>query len=70
MLLHDVETGNGLTKSEEPYKVFTPFKKNLMKYPVRKVNKFKKFKFSTNDKLFNKYYFNKLDTLYKSNDKV
>lgn len=70
MLLHDVETGNGLTKSDEPYKVFTPFKKNLMKYPVRKVNKFKKFKFSTNDKLFNKYYFDKLDTLYKSNDNV
>ena len=70
ILLHDIGTGNGLTKSEEPYKVFTPFKKNLMKYPVRKVDNFKKFKYSTNDKLKNKYFFEEIDTLYTSNDKV
>ena len=70
ILLHDISSKNGLNKEEEPYKVFTPFKRNLMKYPVRKVNKFKKFSFIKNSNLKNKYYFNDLDKLYNKNDNV
>jgi len=70
MLLHDISTKNGLNKEEEPYKVFTPFRNNLMKYQVRKVNKFKKFLFHKDSKLKNKFYFDKLDTLYKKNENV
>ena len=51
MLLHDLLDGETKSKSDEPYKVFTPFKNNLMKKPVRKASKFKKIKVRKQTKL-------------------
>lgn len=71
MLLHDILNNETLKKNQEPYKVFTPFKKNLINKKSRTVNKFKLFNFKKDinfKKL--KYSFNDLDNLYEPNDNV
>jgi deoxyribodipyrimidine photo-lyase len=59
MLLHPILTDKILTKSDEPYQVFTPFKNELLKRSIKPINKFKKFVFKKFNILKeNKYYFN------------
>lgn len=71
MLLHDLLDGETKSKSDEPYKVFTPFKNNLMKKPVRKASKFKKIKVRKQTKLKkSKYFFKDYDSLYEKNNNV
>ena len=60
-----------LNKNNEPYKVFTPFKNNLLEHEVDKVNMYKKFVF----KKFNilktsKYYFDDYNSLYTKNNNI
>ena len=71
MLLHDIMDNKTLSKTEQPYKVFTPFKKNLIYKGVRKVNKFKKWNFKREPKIKKlKSYFNKLDSLHNKNNNL
>ena len=71
MLLHNIMDKETFSKTEQPYKVFTPFKKNLINRKLRDVDTFKNFKFSKNAKLKkSKYYFNDMESLYEPNDNV
>ncbi len=71
MLLHNLLDGKTKSKSEEPYKVFTPFKNNLIKKKVRSVNKYNSYNFKKNTKLKkSKYYFKDYTKLYTPNDNV
>ncbi|VVU94411.1 FAD binding domain of DNA photolyase [seawater metagenome] len=71
MLLHDLLDGKTKSKSEEPYKVFTPFKNNLKKKRVRSVNKFRGFNFKKKSKLKkSKYAYKDYNKLYTQNDNV
>ncbi len=72
MLLHNVLDDETLSKSGNPYKVFSPFKKNLLgKKNVRKVDKFKKFIFKKylNLKKINNYFID-YNSLFKKNDNL
>ena len=70
MLLHNIKSGITLSKSEQPYKVFTPFKKNLYNKEIRKVDKFRNFKFKKQINMKkSKYYFENYNSLYTKNDK-
>lgn len=71
ILLHNINSGNGLNKDNEPYKVFTPFKKNLMKYKVKEIDNYNKFNLGLEKKLKKiKSYFKDLDSLYKKNNNL
>ena len=71
-LLHPITEGKTKNpNSNQPYKVFTPFKKNAMKQNVLTPNSSYRFKFKVYPKLKeHKYSFRKLDTLYKANPNV
>lgn len=71
MLLEPIKSDKGLNKSGDPYKVFTPFKDNLKKVKVRKVDNYKKFNVEKSRNIKKvKYYFTKLDDLYEKNDNL
>ena len=71
MLLHNAMDNETFSGSNEPYKVFTPFKKNLINRGVNKPNRFKSFKFKKYSELKkNKYYFTDLNKLYEHNDNL
>jgi len=71
MLLHNAMDNETFSGSNEPYKVFTPFKKNLINRGVNKPNRFKSFKFKKYSELKkNKYYFTDLNKLYEYNDNL
>ena len=69
ILLHPILNNYILNNENKPYKVFTPFKNNLLKYKVDKPNKFNKFVFKKFNKLnTTKYYFNEYNKLYHKNN--
>jgi deoxyribodipyrimidine photo-lyase len=72
ILLEPIKSDKGLNKSGDPYRVFTPFKNNLKKkHKVKKVDNYNKFNVEKSRNIKKvKYYFTKLDTLYKKNDNL
>ena len=73
MLLHPILEGRTKNKNSNlPYRVFTPFKKNLINnYKVKKINEFSDFKFKNEKKLETiQFYFKNLDSFYIKNDNV
>ena len=65
MLLHDIQDDETLNKNNEAYKVFTPFKKNLINKKIKNIDKFNKFNFIKSNILKkNKYYFTNYESLY------
>ena len=71
MLLHNITTMKTVKQNtQEPYKVFTPFKKFVSKQSVRAPNKFKAFQFESNKFTNNKYVFRKLESIFEPNTNV
>jgi deoxyribodipyrimidine photo-lyase len=68
MLLQPILTNKILTKTNEPYQVFTPFKNALLKRKISEISSYKKFLFKKYNVLKkNKYYFDNMDKLYDYN---
>jgi deoxyribodipyrimidine photo-lyase len=67
--LHNLLDETCLKKDLTPYKVFTPFRNEMWKKEVRKVDKYNKFLFKKNT-ILKKESYTKLDTLYTENKNI